>query len=233
MAILTETGKFLEYNVKEVKTQQGSTYLKHEFTFSIPFGVTTVDVSNDEYIEGLLEKFKCNSMEEFVKYVETHEMTLYFVNSEKYIGFSFTEPFKKNHFPKRQGVDVLITNIEHSPSGILFELEDGTIANRNFSTQIGGNNGQWSPNLHKKLTFIKNLGLGVNPLTFDLDTLKGMLVSYYIKPFGSNEYFEITEVKPNNRVNTIQSQATPQQQQAQQTQETPMQNVDDFLNQFK
>lgn len=203
MANLDTTGQLLEYKVVDKKTQQGIPYTSHDFLFLIESGVTEVNVSNKEYIEKLVANFGCTTMAELADKLKEmgDQVKLYFVNSENFIGFSLMQGFKKNNFPNPIGAKVLITNVEADQSGVLFELEDGTVGNRNFSRQIGadaqGKGGQWYPDVQKKIRFIKDIkGLDADPTTFDLNTLVGWRVDYAISKAGTNEYFEPMKVYP-------------------------------------
>ena len=201
----TEKAKLIMHDTVAMTPEGGIPYTKHTFLMQIlsTNQVTEVTAAKEEYLEALYAKFGVSDMNGFLDYLNNNEVELHFANSKNYIGYSFTEPFAKNNFPNVFGADVEITNVEASPSGILFHLADGTVANRNFSRKVGaGDDAQWLPDPIKQMNFIRDLagkGLNGDPLTFDLNTLKGYLVTYNIKTIGSgqnaNRFFDVIQIK--------------------------------------
>ena len=176
----TEKAKLIMHDTVAMTPEGGLPYTKHTFLMQIlsTGQVTEVTAAKDEYLEALFTKFNVVDMAGFLEYLNNNEVELHFVNSKNYIGYSFTEPFAKNNFPNVFGADVEITNVEASPSGILFHLADGTVANRNFSRKVGtGDDAQWLPDPVKQLNFVRDLtgkGLVADPLSFDLNNLIGV-----------------------------------------------------------
>lgn len=207
MSSLDVKGVFLQYEEKQAKTQEGVEFTKHVFTMKIPDGVTDIEVSNEEYIESLLKQKNVADIPAFIELVKKEPVDLYFVNSAKFIGYSFTEGFKKNHFPNRMGQLVEILTVDATPSGITLELADGTVSRRSFSKQIGGTDGQWYPDPLKRLRFIKREleGITTDPINFDLNTLKGYRISYVIKKLGDSEFMDIVECKEPIASNSVEA----------------------------
>lgn len=199
---LNTTGKLLEYSKANKTNKLGTTVVVHTLTFALPdHQVTGLTISSVEYQEMLFARFGVEDMTALVELLKTKEVPLYFNNNDNFAGYSLTEPFKSNNFPNMVGLKVLITDVEATNNSVTFELEDGTIGNRKFTRQIGadanGNGGEWYADPQKKIRFIKSLeGLDANPLTYDLNDLKGYRMDYAIATLGSAKYLDVLKVYP-------------------------------------
>lgn len=195
MANITTLGTFVEYELQNLKTQDGTPYQKDNFTMLIDSGVVEIGIGSQEYMEALLKSKNVASVGEFVELLKSEKTTLYFIDSERYIGYSFTEPFKSNNKVKMMSENVRITEIIDTPSGVTFTLEDGTVGRRSFAKKIGE---QYFPNIGKRMKFIKdNVPFATNIPTYDLSELKGHGMSYiWDSVAGGHEYLKILNITP-------------------------------------
>lgn len=206
MTNLNAKGKLLEYKSQIVKNDDNIPHKQHIYTLLVPSGVTEVVVSDNDYIASLCALYEVADIDAFTEYVKENEIQLYWKDTEKYIGYSFTEGFVKNHFVKDMATGVLIKKCVATPTGIEFVLEDGTTAKRSFSKQIGGKDGKWYPDLQKQMRFIKNLvGLERNPMDFATpdgleklqDILTGSTIDYVVdRKLVDSPYLDIKHVYP-------------------------------------
>lgn len=198
-------GKFLQYEAKNAQKQDGTKYIQHVFTFEVPGGVADITMQNEDYINNILENNGVKTIEEYAESLKGKETPLYFSSSKDFSGYSLTEPFVKNNFPNKMGIDVLIEKIDDTPSGVNITLADGTTARRSFSKQIGGKDGEYYPDIQKRLRFISHLTdregkkITTDPLNYDLKQIEGMLMSYQIKEFGDKKYLDVLSVMPNTQ----------------------------------
>lgn len=185
-------GTFVQYELQKRKRQDGTPFEKHVFTMRIDGGVVDISIGSEEYLEKLLNQYKVNSVEDFIRVLESIEVELFFVDNGKYLGHSFTESFKTNNKVNMMGELVEITDVIDTPFNVTFTLADGTVARRSLSKQIGE---ILEPNIDKRRNFIRdNVPFAKHVSTYDLTQLVGHKMSYIWNTFGDIEYLKILEI---------------------------------------
>lgn len=195
----TTVGEFLDHHIVEggIDPKSGEEIAdKHEFFFKAKEGLVSIAIRSAKYLTALYDRYEVSDMKGLVEKMKAGPVDLFFENNNDYVGFALMPSYQSNNFPHKRNSRVRINNVSFSDNGICFELADGTVANRSFSTRV---NDEWYPDIQKKMRFVKNLpmpeGMELSLVDPDFNSLVGMLMTYQIKEFNKSRFLDPVNIE--------------------------------------
>lgn len=184
---------------------------KHEFFFKAKEGLVSISIRSEKYLNALCSKYKVDEedISALIEEFEKEPVPLFFENNEDYVGFTLMPSYQGNNFPHKRNSRVEILDVTYNDNGICFTLADETVANRSFSSKVGN---EWYADIQKKMRFIKNLpmpvGMELDLVKPNFNSLKGMLMTYAIKEFNKSKYIDILNLEPGDPASEEEDEIT-------------------------
>lgn len=203
MEKIVKQGMYYTHSIKAREDNPDVMCLTISFILTDGTSIAQVTIQSEKYVEALskIEPFTgVKTLEDIAEKCKAlGTVDLYYSQNDKFVGYSLTDTAfisTKTRVVNKMGTSKIIA-VEHDDSTIVLHLEDGTIVRRNTTTKIGD---KYFPDQTRRLRLLQNMGITGDLMTFDLDSMVGGTIEYYINKSAYGDWFGVENYKPASKV---------------------------------